>query len=128
MKFEMLTLCDGAYNYGGRLTIVGTYDNIMADKFPWQFDFIFAMKLFVPKDDSGKKRITIKFLDPHKKPFAGNMDVDVDIPISDANGHIAITSELKGVLFECPGTYSLLIEEDQKKIKEFAFDVIDKKQ
>jgi len=125
MKFEMLTLCDGAFNYNGRLTIVGTYDNVSASKFPWQSDFVFAMKLFVPKDESGKKTITIKFLDPDRNSFAGDMTAEVEIPQSNSNGHVAFTSEMRGVQFKSPGTYSLLVEEDGVKLKEFAFDVIE---
>ncbi|MDR1788446.1 MAG: hypothetical protein LBR16_08380 [Treponema sp.] len=34
MKIEMFTFCDFAQENGGKLTIVGTYDSVMAKKFP----------------------------------------------------------------------------------------------
>ena len=54
MKIEFFTFCDGAYNYDGRLTIVGTYDDIKAQSFPWKTNMSFALKLLVSNDEAGK--------------------------------------------------------------------------
>lgn len=124
MKFELFTLCDGAYNYNGRLTIVGTYDNVLAKSFPWKTDLVFAMKLFVPKSETGKKKISLKFLNTVGNNFAADINAQVDIPKSETNGHIAFSSVLRGVSFDKPGTYVIRIEENDKKLKEFAFDVM----
>ena len=90
MKIEFFTFCDGAYNYDGRLTIVGTYDDIKAQSFPWKTNMSFALKLLVSNDEAGKKALNIRFTNAAGEPFAGEINTEIDIPQSDSVGHIRI--------------------------------------
>lgn len=124
MKYELFTLCDGAFNYSGRLSIVGTYDNVAAKSLPWTVNLAFAMKLFVDKNEFGNKQITLCFLNPDKNQFAADIHINVNIPSTGAGGHIAFTSALSGVSFLSFGTHSILIKENNEVLKEFFFDVV----
>ena len=124
MKYELFALCDGAFNYNGRLTIVGTYDNVAAKSFPWITDITFAIKLFVPKTEVGAKMVSLHFLDDKGAPFAASIQVPVQIPKSEVNGHIVFTSTMRGVVFPLQGTYQIRIEEDGRVLKKFDFNVL----
>lgn len=63
MKVQIFTLCDGAYNYNGKLTIVGTIDNIKVPKVPSIASVGLAVKLLFPQEERGDKRITVRFKD-----------------------------------------------------------------
>jgi len=61
MEIRVFTLCDGAYNYNGKLTIVGTVDNIKVPKIPTLTSVGIAAKIALSPNEIGKKNITINF-------------------------------------------------------------------
>lgn len=124
MKIELFTFCDGAYNYDGRLTIVGTYDDIKAQSFPWKTNMSFALKLLVSNDEAGKKALNIKFTNAAGEPFAGEINTEIDIPQSDSVGHIAIASMMQGIVFNSEGKYNVCILENGHELKTFTFNVL----
>ena len=126
MEIELFTLCDGAFNYNGRLTIIGTYDSILASQFPWNIDLSFALKLFVPKGESGEKTISLQFLSQDGDSFAANLQASVVVPESESAGHIALATTIRGVSFPKPGSYLIRIFENDRIMKEFPFDIMGK--
>ena len=61
MDIRVFTLCDGAYNYNGKLTIVGTVDHIKVSKVPAIASIGLALKVTNIAGGGEKKRITIIF-------------------------------------------------------------------
>lgn len=61
MEVRVFTLCDGAYNYNGKLTIVGTVDNIKVPKTPTLATIGIAAKIALAPNETGKKNVTINF-------------------------------------------------------------------
>lgn len=45
MEIEVFALCDGAFNYGGKLTVVGTYDRLNIPTVPSSARVSLAVKL-----------------------------------------------------------------------------------
>lgn len=64
MEVRIFTLCDGAFNYKGKLTIVGTTDNIKVAKVPSNIDISLAVKLSFSSEEKGEKKIKLRFIKP----------------------------------------------------------------
>lgn len=61
MNIRLFTLCDGGFNYNGKLTVVGTIDNIKVPKTPCSVDVSLAIKVSFSSDENGQKKIKIRF-------------------------------------------------------------------
>ncbi len=61
MEVRVFTLCDGAFNYNGKLTIVGTVDNIKVPKVPVLASIGLAVKISLGECASEKRQISIRF-------------------------------------------------------------------
>lgn len=60
MKVEILTLCDYAQAYGDRLTIVGAFSTINAEKFPINMsDVTLVVKIVLDENDNKKHDISV---------------------------------------------------------------------
>lgn len=64
MEVEIFTLCDFAQDNHGKLTIVGTFDNINVNSFPSESpNYSIAMRLRVANSEAGNHTMHIKCLD-----------------------------------------------------------------
>lgn len=61
MDIRVFTLCDGAFNYNGKLTIVGTVDHIKVPKVPVIARIALAVKIANVGGGGAKTNITINF-------------------------------------------------------------------
>lgn len=109
MKIQLFTLCDFAQSNLGKLSIIGTFNRIFADKFPFAYQptfFVVAKAMSVVAYE-GKFDFTAT--DPNGEallnPLSG--DVKIDNPLGDNREksfdfNIAITNQV----FKMPGTYT----------------------
>ncbi|MBP5540241.1 MAG: hypothetical protein J6X88_01200 [Bacteroidales bacterium] len=79
MEVRVFTLCDGAYNYNGKLTIVGTIDNIKVPKTPVITSVGLAIKIALTANESGKKKINIYFKTKDGELMAPEITFDAEI-------------------------------------------------
>lgn len=71
MDIEVFCLCDGAYNYNGKLTIVGTYDQLIVESIPQKCRLAVALKLNVHPDEvSDGTKIMLSFKDSQSNQVA----------------------------------------------------------
>ena len=71
MEIELFALCDGAFNYGGKLTVVGTYDQLNVSMVPQQIKLSVAVKLNVsPGEASVGSKIRLSVKDPNGNPVS----------------------------------------------------------
>lgn len=63
MNIRLFTLCDGAHNYNGRLTVVGTTDNVRVQNVPSKLNIGLAIKVSFPPSEYGEKKLIIKVCD-----------------------------------------------------------------
>ena len=107
MKVEILTLCDFAQTYRDRLTIVGAFSSINAQKFPVDMtDVSFVAKIALENPDNRKHdvELTIK-KDGEAEPVFGPVAAPLDLTDNkedflEANliikiGHLTIPSQGK---------------------------------
>lgn len=74
MEIEVFTLCDGAFNYSGKLTIIGTYDRLTVQSIPFSAKVSLAVKLYVG-DNEVRNGTTIKvsYKDPLENPISADI-------------------------------------------------------
>ncbi len=109
MKIQIFTLCDYAQNNAGKLTIVGTFNQIFTDRFPYTYtpSFFVVAKLSSQEPCQGKFSFTAYRPDgsPLLPPFTG--DFRIDNPENEQKERaFDFCLSLNNQLFNEPGTYS----------------------
>ena len=92
MDIRVFTLCDGAYNYNGKLTIVGTVDHIKVLKVPTLASVALAIKIANVGGNSLKQKITINF-----KTAAGEKMVPEIVFEADTKEQLVIAGNIDGL-------------------------------
>ena len=97
MEIDIFALCDGAYNYNGKLTLVGTYDQIVLNSVPQSFRSSLAVKIkFLPEDISEDSVLTVCYLDK-QDTLIGDYKINIPKPPADAqhlSAALAINKDL----------------------------------
>lgn len=107
MNIRLFTLCDGAYNYNGKLTVVGTVDNIKVQTTPISVSIGIAIKISFPPSEYGIKNLSIRILDVDNNSIMP----DMSLPSTEARGQngeearIVIAGNLQGLSFQHEGDY-----------------------
>jgi hypothetical protein len=109
METEIFTLCDFAQDAGGKLTIVGTFDQIGSATFPVIHPACsLACRLRFSEKESGVHDFKLKLVDASGKnvikPIEGN--INVAIPPKVQYSAINIVGNLNQLKFEKEGRYS----------------------
>ncbi|MDB5255470.1 MAG: hypothetical protein JWM14_165 [Chitinophagaceae bacterium] len=79
MEIEIFTLCDYAADNGGKLTVVGTFDNITTPSLPVVQQLGIAIRLRFAAKQAGNHKIELKITDPAKVSIA-NMNGNINVP------------------------------------------------
>lgn len=114
MQVRVFTLCDGAYNYNGKLTIVGTTDNIKVQRTPASVSIGIAVKISFAPNEYGVKNIKVTITD--------NDGVEVlpalNLPPTEARSkggeeaRIVLAGNLQGLNFTHEGDYKVTLYVD----------------
>jgi len=111
MKTTVFTAADYVDVYAGKLMIVGTFDNIMAEKCPITFKpFGVAVKMLLEAHDKGKVfagRLTLANAKTKKLVFKLNIRTQLDVVSREKVNSIAMAFNLGGVRFDSFGEYQL---------------------
>lgn len=84
MDADIFTLCDGAYNYNGKLTIVGSYEQIVIRNYPQLFKSSLAVRIiFTPKDVADESILVVNYLD-YQDNVIGNSKFKLPKPPTEA--------------------------------------------
>lgn len=125
MKTIVFTLCDGAYNYDGRLTVVGTYDNIRMKSVPGQFNANFALKFLIPDSElSPTSEIRIEFKDTNNNPIAEPLRKTVPFPETRTGHiHLAMAGSVQLNVAEV-GKYKMICFIDDRQVEDLGFSIL----
>ena len=126
MVIDLFTLCDGAYNYNGKLTIVGTLDTITVADAPAKVQFSIAMKLRFAPAEAGEHTLIVRIKDVNGKNIPPDMKLGLDIKPSDVNTIVSLAVNAQGLPFDKLGEYQVdvLVDDDVKGT--YAFNLIKK--
>lgn len=112
MKVELFTLCEGAFNTNGRLTIVNTFENIVSNQYPWRGQLGIALKLLFLKEEVGEYDITVSIQPSYEEQKIHEMKAHLSMQTGEkANDvHVAMASNIQGLLISKPGDYKVVID------------------
>ena len=124
MVIELFTLSDGAFNYNGKLTIVGALTTINIDNLPARVKLSIAMRIRVYSEDMGEKPMVISFISPDQKKLPVDISVNLDIketpePVS----YITFAAEVQGLPLDSEGVYQIEVYIQDEKVGEYPFNV-----
>jgi len=125
MEVEVFSLCDGAFNYSGKLTIVGTYDQLNVQSVPFSARASIAVKLNLDENEihSGSV-LSISFKDPSGNPVSADV-VNTIGPLADGIQirHVAMAASAN-LNISLPGKHSVELFVDGRLIRQKFFDVV----
>ena len=115
MKIQIFTLCDYAQSNAGKLTIIGTFNRIFADKFP----FVYIPSIFVIakvcSSEAVNGHFTFTAVSPDGAPIVAPFEGDyrIENPENDkTEKSFDFCLALNNQLFLKPGTYTYRFEID----------------
>jgi hypothetical protein len=109
METEIFTLCDFAQDAGGKLTIVGTFDQIGSKTFPIVHPSCsLACRLRFSEKESGTHDFRLRLVDAKGKEVIPSIEgnLNVAIPANIQYAAINIVGNLNQLKFEKEGRYS----------------------
>ena len=110
MNIRVFTLCDGAYNYNGKLTLVGTIDNIKAPKYPNNADVSLAIKMSFLPNENGEKEVIIRFQDSEGKLLVPEIQSPkTKIESKGEEGRLVMVVDLHGLPIPHEGDYKVIL-------------------
>ena len=118
MKIELFTFCDFAQENSGKLTIVGTFDTIIARNFPCvhpHLSVVIRLRFDLWEFTNHKFRIETKTLNGETviDPFQGNVDVK-GVGNATAVSHLVFT--ISNLHFKSLGVINFILYVDDREI------------
>lgn len=117
MDIRLFTLCDGAFNYNGKISIVGTIDNVKVQQLPFDANIGFAVKLAFPESEAGLKKISLQFLDPDGDDMMPALESDINVLADGGYGKISVAGNLQGLKFTKEGAHTVVLKVNDKVYK-----------
>ena len=121
---EILTLCEYASDHGGRLTIIDTFDTMVAAKMPWRAYFYMAAKIGGTHEFANCKTITLQIVPTADDQGKTVFETSSEFVPPKNSGKINLVAGFKGLIFEQAGDYCFRILIDNNAVAECRFKVI----
>jgi hypothetical protein len=117
MKVELFTLCDFAQENGGKLTVVGTFDTIIARDFPCvhpHLSIVIRIRYDLWEFGSHSFRIETRDLNGQMniEPVSGNMEVK---GVGNASAVSHLVFSISNLQFKSSGVVNFVLYIDEKE-------------
>lgn len=126
MKIELFTLCEGAFNTNGRLTIVNTFEDIVSEQYPWRGQLGLALKILFSREESGGFDICvwIKAVNDTKPlhEIKGHLEIKHNGEGKDVR--LAMCTNIQGVVLTNPGDYEVVVLVNDKVLQAYPFKAL----
>jgi len=113
MKLNLFTLCEGAFNHNGHLTIVNTIDFVNCEELPYRMaQFGVAAKVDFEVNESGKHQLKLVCINTMGEENI-LIDTPIDILLANENTLLCVSANLSNFQFSVVGvhTFRLLIND-----------------
>ena len=127
MTIELFTLCDGAYNYNNKLTIVGSWTSISVNEIPTKSPVGIATRVRIEVGEKGKKEMKIQFFNPDNTIIPTDIVASLDIKQSKETAYINLAGTIQGLPITQVGQYFVKVMIDNDVMAEYPFVVEMKK-
>lgn len=118
MKVEIFTICDAATNDGGKLSLLGTFDTIRADKAPTICRaFAIAGRVRFTRIEEGEHRFKITVTDEDGGPVIPSLDfrVLIEVPEEQFSAVHCFVVNLQGITLKSFGEYQIDLAIDNRQ-------------
>lgn len=116
MRIKLFSICEGAFNNAGRLTIVNTYDMIGSKAFPLKMPIGVAMTIIFDATDEGKRHLELKITNTTTQLPIAKMDSEFVVPKDEKGGYLNFVSNVQGFVFPTPGEYTFSLSVDEVEL------------
>ena len=127
MEIQVATLCDSAVDYGGKLSLLGAFDTIVARELPAVHpQCSVALRILFRKEEEGQHTLGVNFVNEDGQsiipPMEGRMNVGSmgDFFFSTHN----LVLNLQQLRFENAGLYSVDVAIDGRQIASVPLQVL----
>jgi hypothetical protein len=112
MVTEVFVLCDGANDSHGKLNILGAFDMIIAEAFPFVHPHCtIALRLRYDHNDSQESKVRIIIQGAATEPPLASIDAALQRPVSTNPTSTAnLIVNINSLRFEKPGDYSIILQ------------------
>jgi len=127
METEIFTLCDFAQDAGGKLTIVGTFDQISSPAFPVTHPSCsLACRLRFSDKEKGTHDFKLRLIDANGKEVIPSIEgnINVGMPPNHQYAAINIVGNLNQLKFEKEGRYSFELYVDSNWVTGLPLNLI----
>lgn len=126
MKIDLCTICEGAYNNQGRLTIVNTLDKLLVRSLPCRISFGLALKLVFTSDEMGDKKLSVAVLSPDgSKVLDPEFVTPVNVASRESESQFTLAVNFQNVLIAKPGMHKVRFELDGVLIDERPLGIVE---
>ena len=127
MGIDVFTLCDGAFNYSGKLTIVGTYDQLNVNTIPINVRVSLAIKLsFEENEIHNGSVIKVAFRNSLNNPVSADIHNTIGVlPDNVKVRHVAMAISAEIKIAEAGIHYvELYVDDTLMGRKDFSVEII----
>lgn len=124
MRIELFTLCDGAYNYNGKMTIVGTLTSIGIPKVPVNVQLGLALKIMVEPEEAGMKNLKIRFFNPDGSNIPADLSVQIDVKPKNEKSYISLAANVQNLPLSQLGEHTIKIMVNDEALSDFKINVV----
>jgi len=113
LQLEILSFCDAAAEYSGRLNIIGATDTLIAHKLPLKYpSCCIVMRFRVSRIEQGEHTVRVMIIDEDAHPLL-NLDGKMNIQVkSGLTGAINVLINTHNLEFKEVGEYALEVAVD----------------
>lgn len=119
MNLELFTLCEGAFNSNGRVTIVNTYDILKSPNVPCSMTLGFAIKISFNKEEKGEHKISLPIVIEQSNREVGKLDSAFNLPEAEEVGYLNMVANVQNMSFPEFGWYRIEVKIDGMKLGEY---------
>lgn len=123
MTVELFALCDGAYNYNGKLTIVGTLSDIEVSSFPTKVNMGIAIKIKLEPEETIGDNLAVWFYDSEDSKLPADVNFALEAKSIKRVSYISVAANVQGLPVEKDGGYKAKLTADGKIWAEYTFTV-----
>ena len=126
MEVEIFALCDAAADYGGKLSLLGTFDSIQVKQFPATHPHCaVALRVRFERIEEGNHRVRINIVDEDGHSIGPSVDgnIEVKFPPNASSVCTNMVLNINGMKFEKPGRYAIDLAIDARHEKSLPINV-----
>lgn len=115
MNIQIAVLCDAAVDYGGKLSLLGTFDTILARQLPAKHpQCSVALRIVFDRADEGRHELRLDFVNADGKSVMPAIDIPYEVNLPSDSIHLSrnFIVNIQQLKFDEAGHYAVAIVAD----------------